>query len=164
MFRISIFGFRIFRLRPPSAETMNHEPRSTNHDPRTMNYAKQSQFAKKSNAYNLSFYNDLQRKMHNGHLVKTNPIKPNLPNAQIAVTTVYTMTNIKKQRTMNYQKQTQSNPTCGEQSRTIKPNFKGKKCCSAGWKISNPSIGVGGLRMTSLQMGVNLLGLRLRHR
>jgi len=38
-------------------------------------YAKQTQFAKKSNAYNRSFYNDLQRKMHNGHLVKTNPIQ-----------------------------------------------------------------------------------------
>ena len=82
MFRISIFGFRIFRRRPPSAETMNHEPLCTNHDPRitihdprTINYAKQSQFEKKSNAYNRSFYNELQLKMNNGHLVKTNPIQ-----------------------------------------------------------------------------------------
>jgi len=38
-------------------------------------YAKQTQFAKKSNVYNRSFYNELQLKMNNGHLVKTNPIQ-----------------------------------------------------------------------------------------
>jgi hypothetical protein len=43
-----------------------------------INYAKQSQFSKKSNVYNRSFNNQLQRKFDNGHLVKTNPIKPNL--------------------------------------------------------------------------------------
>jgi len=41
------------------------------------NYAKQTQFSKKSNVYNRNFNNELQRKMNNGHLVKTNPIKPN---------------------------------------------------------------------------------------
>jgi len=47
------------------------------------NYAKQSQFAKKSNAYNRSFYNELQLKMDNGHLVKTNPIQTQFPKHQI---------------------------------------------------------------------------------
>jgi hypothetical protein len=41
-------------------------------------YAKQSQFPKKSNVYNRNFNNELQRKMDNGHLVKTNPNKANL--------------------------------------------------------------------------------------
>jgi hypothetical protein len=40
-------------------------------------YAKRTQFPKKSNVYNRSFDNELQRKMNNGHLVKTNPIKAN---------------------------------------------------------------------------------------
>jgi hypothetical protein len=44
---------------------------------KTINYAKQSQFLKKSNVYNPNFNNELQRKIENGHLVKTNPIKPN---------------------------------------------------------------------------------------
>jgi hypothetical protein len=43
-----------------------------------VNYAKQTQFSKKSNVYNRNFNNELQRKMDNGHLVKTNPIKANL--------------------------------------------------------------------------------------
>jgi hypothetical protein len=42
-----------------------------------VNYAKQSQFPKKSNVYNLNENKVLQRKMHNGHLVKTNPNKAN---------------------------------------------------------------------------------------
>jgi uncharacterized membrane protein required for colicin V production len=42
-----------------------------------INYAKQSQFFKKSNVYNRSFNNELQRKISNGHLVKTNPNKAN---------------------------------------------------------------------------------------
>ncbi len=42
--------------------------------------------------------------------------EPNFQNTKLFITAVYTMTNNKKQRTMNYQKQTQSNP--------IKPNFK----------------------------------------
>jgi len=41
------------------------------------NYAKRTQFFKKSNVYNLNKNNELQQKMDNGHLVKTNPIKPN---------------------------------------------------------------------------------------
>jgi hypothetical protein len=41
------------------------------------NYAKQSQFLKKSNGCNVSNNNELQRKMNNGHLVKTNPNKAN---------------------------------------------------------------------------------------
>jgi hypothetical protein len=41
-------------------------------------YAKQTQFFKKSNVYNRNFNNELQRKMNNGHLVKTNPNKANL--------------------------------------------------------------------------------------
>ena len=41
-------------------------------------YAKQTQFKKCQNKCNLIKNNDLQRKMNNGHLVKTNPIKPNL--------------------------------------------------------------------------------------
>jgi len=41
------------------------------------NYAKQSQFLKKSNVYNRSFDNEVQLKMNNGHLVKTNPNKAN---------------------------------------------------------------------------------------
>jgi hypothetical protein len=43
-----------------------------------LNYAKRTQFLKKSNVYNRSFDNELQRKSSRGHLVKTNPIKPNL--------------------------------------------------------------------------------------
>jgi len=43
-----------------------------------LNYAKQSQFSKRSNVYNRSFDNKLQRKMDNGLLVKTNPNKANL--------------------------------------------------------------------------------------
>jgi hypothetical protein len=42
-----------------------------------VNYAKQTQFFKKSNVYNLNGNNELQRKMQNGHLVKTNPNKAN---------------------------------------------------------------------------------------
>jgi hypothetical protein len=42
-----------------------------------VNYAKQTQFLKKSNVYNLIKNNELQRKMQNGHLVKTNPNKAN---------------------------------------------------------------------------------------
>jgi hypothetical protein len=41
------------------------------------NYAKRTQFSKKSNVYNRNFNNELQRKMDNGHLVKTNPNEPN---------------------------------------------------------------------------------------
>jgi hypothetical protein len=41
------------------------------------NYAKQTQFIKKSNVYKISFDKELQRKMDDGHLVKTNPNKPN---------------------------------------------------------------------------------------
>jgi hypothetical protein len=41
------------------------------------NYAKQSQFPKKSNVYNRNDDNELQRKIDNGHLVKTNPNKAN---------------------------------------------------------------------------------------
>jgi len=40
-----------------------------------VNYAKRTQFSKKSNVYNRNFNNELQRKMNNGHLVKTNPNK-----------------------------------------------------------------------------------------
>jgi hypothetical protein len=43
-----------------------------------LNYAKQSQFSKKSNGCNISSNNELQRKIENGHLVKTNPNKANL--------------------------------------------------------------------------------------
>ena len=39
------------------------------------NYAKRTQFPKKSNIYNRNFNNELQPKIDNGHLVKTNPNK-----------------------------------------------------------------------------------------
>jgi hypothetical protein len=42
-----------------------------------LKYAKQTQIKTKSNIYNASYNNDLQRKMQIGHLVKTNPIKAN---------------------------------------------------------------------------------------
>jgi hypothetical protein len=42
-----------------------------------VNYAKRTQFFKKSNVYNLNKNNELQQKIDNGHLVKTNPIKAN---------------------------------------------------------------------------------------
>jgi len=42
-----------------------------------INYAKQTQFFKKSNVYNLNKNNELQQKIDNGHLVKTNPNKAN---------------------------------------------------------------------------------------
>jgi len=48
----------------------------TNHQ--QLNYAKRTQFPKKSNGRNISINNELQRKMQNGHLVKTNPNEPNL--------------------------------------------------------------------------------------
>jgi len=41
------------------------------------NYAKRTQFFKKSNVYNLNKNKELQQKMDNGHLVKTNPNEPN---------------------------------------------------------------------------------------
>jgi len=53
--------------------------------------------------------------MDSGHLVKTNPIKPNFRKAKMVVTLLITMTNNNEQRTTNCSKQTQSNP--------IKPNF-----------------------------------------
>jgi hypothetical protein len=56
----------------PSAEKMNSDQSKMN------DYAKQTQFFKKSNIYNRNFNNELQRKMNNGHLVKTNPNKANL--------------------------------------------------------------------------------------
>jgi hypothetical protein len=43
-----------------------------------LNYAKRSQFLKKSNVYNINKNKELQQKMDNGHLVKTNPNKANL--------------------------------------------------------------------------------------
>jgi hypothetical protein len=43
-----------------------------------INYAKQSQFFKKSNVYNINKNKGLQQKNENGHLVKTNPNKANL--------------------------------------------------------------------------------------
>jgi len=43
-----------------------------------VNYAKRTQFFKKSNVYKLNNNNELQQKMANGHLVKTNPNEPNL--------------------------------------------------------------------------------------
>ncbi|GAI40433.1 unnamed protein product, partial [marine sediment metagenome] len=44
----------------------------------------------------------------------TKPIKANTRNVQIAVNLVNTTTNNNEPRTMNYSKQTQSNPTCSE--------------------------------------------------
>jgi len=43
-----------------------------------INYAKRTQFEKKSNVYNRNYDNQLQRKMNNGRLVKTNPNEANL--------------------------------------------------------------------------------------
>jgi hypothetical protein len=43
-----------------------------------INYAKRTQFSKKSNVYKSSINNGLQRKINNGHLVKTNPNEANL--------------------------------------------------------------------------------------
>jgi hypothetical protein len=52
---------------------------TTNYEQPTTNYsAKQTQFFKKSNVYNRNKNNELQRENESGHLVKTNPIKPNL--------------------------------------------------------------------------------------
>jgi hypothetical protein len=45
--------------------------------------------------------------------------KPIFDIPEMIVSVVYTMTNNKRQRTMNCQKQSQINPTCGEQRRTI---------------------------------------------
>jgi hypothetical protein len=42
-----------------------------------VNYAKRTQIFKKSNVYNLNNNKELQQKMANGHLVKTNPNEPN---------------------------------------------------------------------------------------
>jgi hypothetical protein len=65
------------------------------------NYAKRTQFFKKSNVYNRNFNNELQRKMDNGHLVKTNPNEPNSnPNKA----------NSKPKQPPSKPKQTQSNP------------------------------------------------------
>jgi hypothetical protein len=66
---------------------MNYEQLIMNHEPRTINnelnqskmndYAKQTQFPKTKNVYNLNKNNELQRKINNGLLVKTNPNEPN---------------------------------------------------------------------------------------
>jgi len=48
--------------------------------------------------------------------------KPNFQNVQMVVTAVYTMNYNNEQRTMNYAKQTQSNPTCSE---LVEPISKG---------------------------------------
>jgi hypothetical protein len=50
---------------------------------KTTNYAKRTQFAGCPNICNASINNELQRKIDNGHLVKTNPIKPNQTQFQI---------------------------------------------------------------------------------
>jgi len=42
-----------------------------------VNYAKRTQFPKTKNVYNRNYDKELQRKMNNGLLVKTNPNKPN---------------------------------------------------------------------------------------
>jgi hypothetical protein len=46
------------------------------------NYAKQSQFWKNQNERNLNKNNELQQKINNGHLVKTNPNEANLETAK----------------------------------------------------------------------------------
>jgi hypothetical protein len=48
--------------------------------------------------------------------------KPNFQKPKMAVTLVKTMTYNNEQRTMNYSKQTQSNPTCSE---LVEPISKG---------------------------------------
>ncbi len=47
--------------------------------------AKRTQFPKKSNVYNRNFNNELHRKTNNGHLVKTNPNKPNFSGSHFAI-------------------------------------------------------------------------------
>jgi len=47
------------------------------------NYAKRTQFPKTINIYNLNRNKELQRKMNNGLLVKTNPNKANLERHRI---------------------------------------------------------------------------------
>jgi hypothetical protein len=62
--------------------------------------------------------NELQS-IKNERLCKTNPISER---PKMVVTLAITMTNNNKQRTMNYSKQTQSNPTCSE---LVEPISKG---------------------------------------
>ena len=50
--------------------------------------------------------------------------KPNFRYARMAVSLIKTMTNNNEQRTMNYSKQTQSNPICSE---LVEPISKGAK-------------------------------------
>ena len=63
----------------------------------------------------------------------------------MAINLVITMTNNNEPRTMNYSKQTQSNPTCGEQSRTI---------CS---KLVRRSISEGGFKAHLLMAGLGFV-------
>jgi hypothetical protein len=69
------FNLRNLRLKNQLAAA---KPLAKTGQSKPTNYAKRTQFFKKSNAYNRSFENGLQQKMHNGHLVKTNPNKANL--------------------------------------------------------------------------------------
>jgi len=62
--------FRLWRLRSFSAQ----KEKINQND---INYAKRTQFPKKSNACNIIINNELQQKINNGHLVKTNPNKAN---------------------------------------------------------------------------------------
>jgi len=63
--------------------------------------------------------------------------KPNFRNVQMAVSLVKTMTNNNEQRTMNYSKQTQSNPTCSE---LVEPISKWCKPCLAAGMIPEVSL------------------------
>jgi hypothetical protein len=62
----------------PSVAARRFSVYNGNFNQNEQKYVKQSQFSKKSNVYNLNENNGLQRKIQNGHLVKTNPNKPNL--------------------------------------------------------------------------------------
>jgi hypothetical protein len=82
-------------------------------------YAKRTQFFKKSNVYNINKYNGLQQKNEIGHLVKTNPNKPNSKPIKPNLYCVYSFFFVVKFKTKP--KQTQSNPTCGEQTCLERP-------------------------------------------
>ena len=86
-----------------------------------VNYAKQTQFAKYPNECNLTIDKELWKctppqppPKQTQFKANQSQNKPNFQKAKMLVTLALTMTNNNEQRTMNWSKQTQSNPTCSE--------------------------------------------------
>jgi hypothetical protein len=66
--------------------------------------------------------------------------KPNLLNTKIAVTLATTMTTNYQLPTTNYSKQTQSNPTCGEQAQRVEPSKCQTACGEQAQRVEPPVV------------------------